>query len=171
MIEKMLIPKERMPVLIGKDGSIRKKIEAVTHTEIEIADDITVHGEALDVMNACNIIKAIGRGFDPNDAFELIDENLILCIIPLPDDRKILKRIRARIIGTKGKCRKTIERLTKTKISVYGKTVSIIGNYEAVDVARCAIERLIAGSTHSNVYRFIEERISNKSKELPTSSI
>ena len=156
MIEKIRIPKERMPILIGKDGEIKKSLERMKHTKIEVTDEVTVKGEALDVMDTCNVIKAIGRGFDPDDAFDLIDENITLCIIPLPDDRKILKRVRARIIGTEGKCRKTIERLTKTKLSIYGKTVSIIGEYEAVETARCAIERLIAGSPHSNVYRFIE---------------
>ncbi len=171
MIEKILIPKERMPVLIGKDGSVKKRLEEATCTKIEIADDVTVHGEALDAMNACNIIKAIGRGFDPSDAFDLIDENITLCIIPLPNDKKVLKRLRARIIGTHGKCRKSIERLTKTKLSIYGKTASIIGEYEAVDLARCAIERLVSGYTHSNVYSFIEENLSNRSKELPESGI
>lgn len=160
MIEKIRIPKERMPVLIGKNGETKKILEASENVRIDILDEISVHGEALDVMNACNVIKAIGRGFSPEDAFELLDENITLCIIPLPDDGKILKRVRARIIGTEGKCRKMLERLTKTRISVYGKTASIIGGYEPVEVARDAIERIVAGARHSNVYKLVEDRIS-----------
>ena len=158
MIKRILIPKARIAILIGKDGAIKKGLESLKKTKIEIADEIAISGEALDVMDTCNVIKAIGRGFDPQDAMELLDEKNDLCIIPLPNDRKILKRVRSRIIGTRGKCRKTIERLTNTKLSIYGKTVSIIGEYDAVDIARDGVEKLIEGSPHSNVYKFIEER-------------
>ena len=157
MIEKIRIPEKRMPILIGKGGEVKKNLEKMTQTKINITDEITVHGDALNVMDTCNIIKAIGRGFDPESALELINEEMNLCVIPLPDDRKILKRIKSRIIGTRGKCRKTIEKITKTKISVYGKTVAIIGEYEAVETARCAIEKIITGSPHSHVYKFIEK--------------
>ena len=127
MIEKIRIPKERLPILIGKSGEIKRKLERRTKSKIDISDDITVTGESVETLNASNIIKAIGRGFDPDSAFQLLDENIVFCVIPLPNDRKALKRIRSRIIGTKGKCKRIIENASGTRISVYGKTVSIIG--------------------------------------------
>jgi len=155
MIEKLRIPKERLAILIGKGGEIKRKLEKLTKTQIDVSDEITIEGEAISVLDASNVIKAIGRGFDPDSALELLDEKMTLCIIPLPNDRKALKRIRSRIIGTGGKCKKIIERSSNTKLSVYGKTVSIIGEYENADLAKCAIEKLIGGSPHKNVYRYL----------------
>ena len=152
MIDKIRIPRRRIPILLEK----KKEIEEATNTKIKLNDEITIEGESIEMMDAKNIIKAIGRGFSSDVALELTDEKKNLCIISLPDDRKKLKRIKSRIIGAEGGSKKKIEKLTFTYISVYGKTVSIIGNYENVDIARMAVEKLIRGSPHSNVYRFIE---------------
>jgi ribosomal RNA assembly protein len=78
--------------------------------------------------------------------------------ISLPDDRKRLKRVTSRLIGTRGKARRNLERLTQTHISVFGKTVSIIGKYEDAERAGHAIEKLIDGFSHRSVYEFLEKR-------------
>ena len=161
MIDRIRIPKKRIPVLVENKGMV----EEATKTKIKLNDEITIDGDPLDIMDAKTMIKAIGRGFSADTALELTDEKNNLCIISLPDDRKKLKRVRARIIGTGGRSKKKIEKLTFTKISVYGKTVSIIGKYENVDITREAIEKLIRGSPHSTVYRFIE-RLSKKLSDV-----
>jgi ribosomal RNA assembly protein len=51
-----------------------------------------------------------------------------------------------------------MEELTDTNVSVYGHTISIIGNVEQVQVAREAIQMLIEGSLHSTVYRFLHRK-------------
>ena len=66
--------------------------------------------------------------------------------------------MKGRIIGAEGKSRRTIEELTETNVSVYGKTVSIIGLAEGVDMARRAIETLLSGSPHANVYKWLEKK-------------
>ena len=157
MIKKIRIPEERIPVLIGKDGRTKYRIQRLTHTRIDIGEETTLEGEALDVMTAENIIKAIGRGFSPEASEILCKEDGTLDIIQLPKERKELNRIKSRLIGTKGKCRKNIENLTKTYISVFGKTVSVIGPYNNVRFAAEALQRLIKGDTHSSVYRILEE--------------
>jgi len=154
MITTLKIPENRIPVLIGRTGEIKRKIEAATHTKISVEDEIIIKGEALGRLDAENIIKAIGRGFAPGKAMELLEDDKILCIIQLPSGSD---RIKARIIGTKGKARRNLERLSKTYISLYGKTVSIIGSYENVETAKRAIEKFISGSAHKNVYRFLEK--------------
>ncbi len=158
MIKPILIPKSRIPVVVGKNGETKKNIERMTSTKIEINEDVLIEGKAIDIMNANNIITAIGRGFSPKKAMELMDENNCFYMIPLPHDRKTLIRVRARIIGTNGKCKRMIENLTNTSISVYGKTASIIGSFDDVDAARDAIERLVKGSPHKNVYRLLQSR-------------
>ena len=109
------------------------------------------------MMPAENIIRAIGRGFSPENAMELLDEEKTLYIIHLSDNARSLKRIRSRLIGTGGKARRNIERFTHTKISVYGKTVSIIGSYEDVEKAKGAVEKLISGVSHRSVYKDISQ--------------
>jgi len=156
MIKCVRIPEERIPILIGKNGFTRKKIQRLTETKIRVKDDVTIEGESIAVMEACEIVKAIGRGFSPQIALKLKDEENVFCVISIPNDRKKLKRIRSRLIGTRGNARRNLERLTGTNISVYGKTVSIIGKYDDVNDAREGAERLITGSPHKNVYRFLE---------------
>jgi ribosomal RNA assembly protein len=158
MIKKIKIPEERIPVLIGHAGEIKKGIEKCTKTKISVNEEVLIEGDAIDVLMTENIIKAVGRGFSPEIAMKLADEEKYLLVIPLPKDRKELKRLKSRLIGTKGKCRKNIELLTKTNLSVYGKTVSIIGRYDDVEKARMAIKKLISGMTHKSVYKFLESR-------------
>ena len=64
--------------------------------------------------------------------------------------------MKSRLIGTDGKTRKTVELLSNTKIVIYGKTISIIGDYINVGVARKAIELLLIGKTHATVYKWLE---------------
>lgn len=158
MIRKILIPEERFAVIIGKHGDVKRKIEKITKTKIKLDDGIEINGESTDVIIAENIITAIGRGFSPQNAMALVDEEKVLIIIEIAKNEKSLKRIRSRLIGTNGKARRNIEEYTKTNICIYGKTVSIIGNYENAELAREAVEKLIKGLSHKSVYKFLEER-------------
>ena len=158
MIEMLKIPKERIRVLLEYNKKVLKEIEKITKTKIEIDESINIAGEAIDVMTASNILKAIGRGFEADIAMELLDENKTFYVIALSETEKSLSRIKSRIIGTNGRARRNLERLTNTNISVYGKTVSIIGDYENVEKARTAIEKLISGSMHRTVYKYLESR-------------
>jgi len=165
MIRNMKIPEDRVAVFIGKDGTTKMDIEEKTHTKIEINEEIIIKGEAIDVMAAENIVKAIGRGFSPKNAFQLLDENVTLDMIDLPKNERLLRRIRSRLIGIKGKCRRNLELLTKTKISIYGRTVGIIGRYKNVELAEDAINRLIKGFSHRSVYEYLEHHQNDVEKE------
>jgi len=48
--------------------------------------------------------------------------------------------------------------MTATEISVYGKTVGIIGTIEQVKIAREAVEMLIKGVSHESVFSFLEKK-------------
>ncbi len=160
MMDFVKIPEQRKGVLIGKNGSVKAELERATKTKIEVNEDIVIEGEPLNVMKAKDIVRAIGRGFPPEKAFKLLNDEFRLVIINLgQESEKKMRRIFSRIIGSEGKCRRRIEMLTNTDICVYGKTVSIIGHWENVEKASEVIELLIEGKPHSYVYRRLEEMV------------
>lgn len=168
------IPKDRIAVIIGKDGEIKTELEELTKTHIDIDSkegDVTITGQdSLSLFTLKEVIRAIGRGFNPEIARLLLKQDYVLEILPLLDyiaNKNHLERIRGRVIGAGGKSRTTIENLTETFICVHGKTISIIGESEGVTNAKKAVESLIAGSPHANVYRWLEKsRRKIKEEEL-----
>lgn len=163
------VPKERVAVVIGKNGSVKEEIEKKTGVHIYIDSkegDISIdESEAEDVMGgmkALNIIRAIGRGFSPERAMRLMDDDVFLEVIDIREfagkRKNSVRRIRGRIIGTKGKTRRLIEELSGAEVSVYGNTVSMIGDFLEVDIVRNAVTMLLTGSEHSTVYRYLERR-------------
>ena len=83
-----------------------------------------------------------------------------------------MQRLRGRVIGKEGKSRKYIEEMTETHISVYGKTIGIIGETEDASIARQAIENLLKGSQHNSVYHWLEKkRKVKKRKEFESENI
>lgn len=159
------IPKERIAVLIGKKGEIKKDIEERTKTKISVDSkegDIIINGEdALGLYSAREVITAVARGFNPEIAMSLLRSDYILEVISIKEYCKTKNselRLKGRVIGTEGKSRKTIEDLTETSISVYGKTISIIGEASNVLNAKKAIETLLKGGNHASIYRFLEKK-------------
>ncbi len=163
------VSKERIAVLIGKNGEVKKQLEEATNTKITIDSqegDVTVSGtDAVSLYASREIINAIGRGFNPEIALLLLRQDYGFEIIDITDYAKTknhLMRMKGRIIGAQGKSRKTIEHLAECFISVYGKTVGIIGSPEGLSVARKAVESLLSGSPHANVYRWLEKMRRNR---------
>ncbi len=175
----MKIGKNRIAVLIGKDGETKKEIEKALAVKINL-DSKTGECEILPLINVLNynpiniytaekIVNAINRGFNPVKAMKLLDETYELEIFNLflllgKSDKRI-KRIKGRIIGRNGEMRKAIERFAESYISVYGKTVSIIADYENLQIARKAVSMLINGMPHHVALRFLENKYNEKKKE------
>jgi ribosomal RNA assembly protein len=158
MKDLIKIPEKRKGVLIGHEGSVKKKIEELTNTRIKINDSIEIEGEPLDVMKTKDIIKAIGRGFSPEKSLKLLDDEYKLSIIELGDETlNSRRRIFSRVIGRKGSTKRRIEESTDTDISVFGKTISIIGRWDNVEKAEKILQLLISGSKHSYIYRLLKE--------------
>jgi len=165
-LEYVKIPRERIGVLVGKKGGTKKEIQDRLGVVLTIDKDGTVTIERvgddpLAEWKGRDIVKAIARGMSPEKALLLTRDDYMLEIIDLsevlPTERAI-RRQKARIIGTSGKTRKYIEDLTSCYISVYGKSVAIIGELEELLVAKKAVLMLAHGKPHSAVYRFLQDK-------------
>lgn len=150
------IPEERKAILIGKEGKVKEKIESLTSTKISIGEEVGIEGDAENLLKTSEMVKAIGRGFSPDIALRLADEDFRLDVMNIKGSPNTIKRLLSRVIGTKGKAKQNIENFTGASIAVYGKTVSIIGRYKEAEDARTAIEMLLAGRKHTTVWRYLE---------------
>ncbi len=171
-----LIPSDRIGVLIGKSGSIKSKIERVCSVSITIDSEtgevmIKGTGKIEDMLpfKAEEVVMAIGRGFSPEKALRLLKGENVLRIIDLREfggkSYSQVERIKARIIGEGGRVRKNMEDLTGANISVYGRTVAIIGEGSHLRSAVDAIIALCSGSTHGRVYNELHEARRREKKE------
>lgn len=153
----MRVPKERIKVV--KDQKIVKKLEGSIKIKLSFEENsVIIEGEGLELFQAKNIVKAIGRGFSPEKAFRLLNEEENLEIIELTgfNDKK-MKIIKSRLIGSKGKTRRLIENFSGCSVSIYGKTVCIIGKHDQMTIAEEAIKMIIRGTKHSKVYGFLHQ--------------
>jgi len=161
------IPGDRVGVLIGEDGKTRRRIESAFGVKITVESEsggveVKVNQDQSDVsvmFTVKNIVKAIGRGFSPKKAMTLQDEDNDIMVIELEDyvgtSKNAQNRVRGRIIGKEGKSRELLEELTECLVSVYGGTVTLIGPYEMLQVAKEAVEMLLNGSFHKTVWNHL----------------
>ncbi len=162
-----IIPRERIGVLLGHNGEVKKKIEKSQKVRLKVdSENGTVeitstlnNNDPTRLICARDITMAIGRGFSPEKAFALRNEETVLEILDLREtfsrNENDIRRIKGRVIGREGKIRRMLEEFTNANISIYGHTISIIGDYEAFFLAREAILMLIEGKQHSTVYKFL----------------
>lgn len=172
--EKIIrIPADRVGVLIGRSGKVKAQIEKACFVklaidsesgEIEIKSDGAI--DQIQPFKAVEIVTAIGRGFSPQNAMKLFQEDTSLHVIDLREfagkSPQQIERIKGRIIGEGGRARANMESLTNTSICVYGKTVSIIGGPHHIKAAISAISSISSGSKHGAVYGRLE---ANRRKE------
>lgn len=159
------IPKLRVGCLVGKKGETKKLIERSTKTKIKVSSegDVEISGDSFGAYVCEKVVRAVGRGFNPNIAMNLVREDYGFEVLDINDytgrNKNNLFRIRARLIGTRGKARRVIEKITECNICVYGKTVSVIGEVNKLNIAFRGIQKLLQGSIHSNVYGFLEKEV------------
>ncbi|PSP52228.1 RNA-processing protein, partial [Halobacteriales archaeon QH_1_68_42] len=119
-------------------------------------------GDPVTALKGPDIVKAIGRGFAPEEAMRLLDDELMLFEIIDIDaasrNRNDLRRHKGRLIGEDGRTRELMEELTGASVVIYGSTLGIIGDPEQVEAVREAAQMIIDGAPHGAVYSFLEER-------------
>lgn len=156
------IPRERVGVLIGTNGTTLEKIHELTSADIRVEEG-SVEIEAddpLEELRVSNIIKAIGRGFAPEKAYRLLEENSAIAVIDVTNfgtGGGSKERLKGRVIGRDGEAKTHVENATDTEIAVYGKTVSILGPMAGVEIAKKAVEMLLSGKSHATAYRYLKQ--------------
>jgi len=168
------IPEERVGVLVGPGGSMKALIEEKAKAKLEIDSEtgtvnIAEAQDPIQAMRATDLVKAIGRGFSPERALVLLDDDmLMLDVLDLSKavgTKADMARMKGRTIGKDGRTREIMERLTGVKLSIYGKTASLLGYPEQIRIARAAIEMLLDGAPHGNVYSFLEKKHQEMAKQ------
>jgi ribosomal RNA assembly protein len=169
------VPAERVGAVIGKEGATKRILENElgVHLSVDSREGlVTVKSEGsrgTDPFTALRVIEAIGRGFSPQRAKRLLDEGTALEVIDLRAyagrSSRSLERIRGRVIGLRGKSRRVLEELTHCHLSVYGRTVAIIGDASEVPLATEAVKMLASGSQHKTVYNTLQKARSKRKME------
>ncbi len=151
---QLQIPPERKHALTEE---LIKTLEEKFAVKIDVQEDgVEIEGEGIDAFQAQNVLRAVALGFAPEDALLLLNEDHTMEVIEIPGDEKRRRQIKARLIGTRGIVRKNIERYTSCRISIFDKTVSIIGPVDKVPIAKNALEMIITGKEHATVYKYLE---------------
>ncbi len=168
MDEAIKIPKDRIAVLIGEKGATKREIEGQAKVSLGVnskTGEVTVKGSEkapLKYYIATNIVKAIGRGFNPEYALLLLNDNYYLELMEIEDfaGKKESEQLakKGRVIGKEGIVRKRLEEETGCFISVYGKTVGIIGHADDLELARKSVGMLLKGKSHDSVFSYIKKK-------------
>jgi KH domain-containing protein len=121
---------------------------------------LILKGSELNEYLVEQIVRAIDFGFCVDDALLLANEDFVLEFIDVKEHtrRKNLRDVRSRIIGTEGKARKTIEKLTGAEIVINANTIGVIVDSEHLDAVIQGIESLINGAKHGNVFAGLERQ-------------
>ncbi|HZE77415.1 MAG TPA: KH domain-containing protein [Nitrososphaeraceae archaeon] len=164
------ISEDRIGVIIGKNGKVKGEIEKKCGVIIDIdseTGDAVISSQSskdlseMEPFKAIEIVSAISKGFSPQRAYKLLNEEYSFQLIDLRSyagkSSNSIQRIKGRIIGEAGKSRKTIEELSGAFISVYGHYVGFIGNSEEIKLAIDAVLLLSSGKTHRMVYNILQE--------------
>ncbi len=147
---------EKLPRIIKN----KKKLEEIL--EIKITNrgkEVTINGKPEKEYLAEKVIDALNFGFPFGTAILIKEEDSIFEIMNIKDytNRKDLERIRARLIGKKGKTLKTLNQLTKCYFELKENYIGIIGFPEYIKNAQEAVISIIKGTKQSNVYTFLEK--------------
>lgn len=132
-----------------------------------IGKKVTFEGDPFDEYEASLVLEAISFGYPARAAILLKDEEFIFRKVNLKDftRRKNLEVVRARVIGTYGRTKRTIENLADCKIIIKDNEVGVLCPAEEIDYVITALGNLIRGSKQANVYNFLE-RVNASKKEL-----
>ena len=161
------VPASRVGALIGPSGKTKRHLEKLSGCRINIDSEEGLveivkenKNDALKNLQMISAAKAIGRGFNPEIASQLIEMDYYLEIIDIRDyvgrSKKRLGIIRGRLIGRGGKTRHIIEDMTGCNLAIQGHTVSIISDLEGLEATKVAISMVLSGSEHGSVYKYLE---------------
>ena len=150
----------------------KKELELKLNVSISInGKNIVIKGSPINEYTAFVVLDAINLGFSTKKALMLKDQDIIFSKINIKDHtrRKKLHDVRARIIGTEGKTKRTIEDIADSDVVLQGNTIGLIGPAESVNETITALINLIKGSKQANVYKYLEDM--NRIKKIQESDL
>ncbi len=138
----------------------RRRLEKALHVDISgQKENLSIEGPAEEEYIAEKVFRALDFGFPMSVALLIKTQDYMFEEINIKDEtkRKDLGRVRARIIGKKGKALKTLSSLTKCYFELKDNSIGIIGDPENIKTAQDGLTSLIRGAKHSNVYSYLEK--------------
>jgi ribosomal RNA assembly protein len=166
-MQHVKVPQDRIGALIGEGGDTMREIERRAEVRLDIDSEtgsvaIDSVGDPLLGMVAPDVVRAIGRGFAPDVALSLLDDDMrrldLIDISEVTRNKNDLQRQKGRLIGENGRTRELMEELTGAEVVIYGTTVGIIGGPEEVEAVRRAVDMILDGAPHGAVYSFLERK-------------
>jgi len=150
-------------IISEKVGSImadRNRLEKTLKVKLtNRGKEIYIEGAPFDEYEAEKVLEAINHGFSAQTAVKIKTEELAFEVFNIKSytNRKDLERVRARVIGAKGRTLATLTQLTDCFFEITNNDVGIIGRPEEIKTAQDAIINIIKGSKQANVYKFLEK--------------
>ncbi len=138
----------------------KRKLERILKVKItNRGKEVSISGKPEDEYTAEKVIDAINFGFNFSTAVLIKEQGHVFETLNIKDytKRHDLERVRARIIGKKGKTMNTLNQLTKCEFQLKDNRVGIIGDPEHIENAQNAVIHLIKGAKQANVYSFLEK--------------
>ncbi|WP_336328452.1 KH domain-containing protein [Halovenus sp. HT40] len=166
-MQHVKVPDDRIGVLIGQGGETMREIEEQAEVRLDIDSEsgnvrIEKVGDPVLGLKGPDIVKAIGRGFSPEDALSLLEDDMMMFelidIEAAARNKNDLRRQKGRLIGEGGRTRELMEELTGASVAIYGSTLGVIGGPQQVEAVREAAEMLLEGAPHGTVYSFLEDK-------------
>ena len=166
-MQHVKVPDDRIGVLIGRGGETMREIEERAEVRLDIDSEsgnvrIETVGDPVTALKGPDIVKAISRGFTPEDALELLEDEMmmfeIIDIEAAARNKNDLRRQKGRLIGEDGRTRELMEELTGASVAIYGSTLGVIGGPQQVEAVREAAEMILDGAPHGSVYSFLERK-------------
>jgi ribosomal RNA assembly protein len=147
----------------------KKTIEEALNVKISGQEKIVqIEGNEANEFTALQALEAINLGFSISDAITLKYDDFVFEKIKIKSiaRRRNLSQVRGRIIGVERKVLSNMEYLTDTIIVLHDNEVGVIGRSENVRKTIYALKKLIGGSKHANVYRYLEEEKAKERSEF-----
>jgi ribosomal RNA assembly protein len=168
------IPQDRVGALIGAGGETLREIESRAEVRLDVDSEngavkVESVGDPVTGLKGPEIVRAIGRGFPPEDALSLLEDDVMLFdlidIDAAARNKKDLQRKKGRLIGEGGRTRQIMEELSGASVVIYGSTMGVIGRPEQVSMVREAAEMLLEGAPHGAAYSFLERKHNEQKRE------
>jgi ribosomal RNA assembly protein len=156
---------EKVPRIIKN----KKKLEKILDIKISNRGKETIiNGAPEEEFIAEKVLDALNFGFPFKQAITIKKQNLEFEEINLKEHtyKHDYQRIRARIIGKKGKALQTLSQLSDCFIEIKENKIAFIGEPLNIENAIQAIIQLIQGAKHGNVYKGLEKQRPEPIKDL-----